>query len=126
MLTGARYGTNDLERAKTFYDGIAPLLGVKRVFERPEVIAYKGAEGAMFLIGKPFAGAATGGNGTQVTVAVNRRATVDEVHAKALELGGTCEGKPGIRGDDPNGFYGAYFRDPDGNKLVVFRMGPPD
>ncbi len=126
MLTGARYGTNDLEKAKVFYDEIAKLAGAKRLFERPDLVAYKGAEGGMFLIGKPFEGAATFGNGTQVTIAVQSRAIVDAVYAKGLELGGKCEGAPGVRGDDPNGFYGAYFRDLDGNKLVVFRFGPPD
>ncbi len=126
MLNGARYGTNDIEKAKVFYDEIAKIAGAQRVFERPDVVAYKGAEGGMFLIGKPFEGAASSGNGTQVTMAMQSRAMVDAVYAKALEMGGTCEGAPGVRGNDPNGFYGAYFRDLDGNKLVAFRFGPPD
>ena len=126
MLNGARYGTNDIEKAKVFYDEIAKIAGAQRVFERPDVVAYNGAEGGMFLIGKPFEGAASSGNGTQVTMAMQSRAMVDAVYAKALEMGGTCEGAPGVRGNDPNGFYGAYFRDLDGNKLVAFRFGPPD
>jgi catechol 2,3-dioxygenase-like lactoylglutathione lyase family enzyme len=126
MLSVARYGTRDIERAKTFYDGIAPLLGAKLVFQRPEVIAYKGGDGGMFLVGVPLAGEATIGNGTQMGFAAPNRAVVNAVHAKALELGGKCEGKPGIRGSDPNGFYGAYFRDLDGNKLLVSCFGPPD
>ncbi|OAN59351.1 MULTISPECIES: VOC family protein [unclassified Sphingobium] len=126
MISLARFGTRDLDRAKTFYDGIATLLGAMRAFDRPDVVAYKTADGGMLLIGKPFEGEATPGNGNQVGIQAASRATVDAVHAKALELGGTCEGKPGIRGDDPDGFYGAYFRDLDGNKLVVFRFGPPD
>jgi catechol 2,3-dioxygenase-like lactoylglutathione lyase family enzyme len=126
MQSAARYGTRDIERAKIFYDGIAQLLGAKRVFERPELVAYKGADGGMFIIGQPLAGEATAGNGTQVGLTAPSRAIVDAVHAKALELGGTCEGAPGVRGTDPNGFYGAYFRDPDGNKFVVSRFGPPD
>ena len=109
-----------------FYDGIAQLLGAKRIVDRPEVIGYKGPDGGMFLIGKPLAGEATVGNGTQMGFAAPSRAVVDAVHAKALELGGKCEGPPGIRGSDPNGFYGAYFRDPDGNKLLISRFGPPD
>jgi len=126
MLSVARYGTRDIERAKVFYDGIAQLLGAKRIVDRLEVIGYKGPDGGMFLIGKPLAGEATVGNGTQMGFAAPSRAVVDAVHAKALELGGKCEGPPGIRGSDPNGFYGAYFRDPDGNKLLVSRFGPPD
>jgi len=126
MLSVARYGTRDLERAKLFYDEIAALLGARRAFERPELVAYKGAEGGMFLVGKPFAGEASVGNGTQVGFGAKNRATVNAVHAKALELGGTCEGPPGVRGPDPNGFYGAYFRDLDGNKVLVSSFGPPD
>lgn len=126
MLAVARYGTRDLERAKGFYDVIAEMLGARRVIDRPEVVAYKGPDGGMFLVGLPLAGEATVGNGTQMGFAAKSRAQVDAIHAKALELGGTCEGPPGIRGSDPNGFYGAYFRDLDGNKLLVSRFGPPD
>lgn len=126
MLSVARYGTRDIERAKMFYDKITELLGAKLVFARPDLIAYRGAEGGMFLVGVPLAGEATVGNGTQMGFGAPSRAVVDAVHAKALELGGKCEGPPGIRGSDPNGFYGAYFRDLDGNKLLVSRFGPPD
>jgi catechol 2,3-dioxygenase-like lactoylglutathione lyase family enzyme len=120
MLNVARFGTRDLERAKVFYDAIAGLLDAKRVIDRPEVVGYRGAQGGIFLVGKPLAGEATVGNGVQVGFAATDRATVDAVHAKALELGGTCEGPPGVRGPDgPQAFYAAYFRDLDGNKLLV-------
>jgi predicted lactoylglutathione lyase len=70
---------------------------------------------------------ATAGNGNMASLVVDSRATVDALHAKALELGGSCEGPPGVRGDEgPGAFYGAYFRDPDGNKLAAFRIGPAD
>ena len=49
-------------------------------------------------------------------------AAVDAVHARALELGGSCEGPPGLRGPEEMGFYAAYFRDLDGNKLGVYFM----
>ena len=126
MIGMARFGTRDLDRAKIFYDAIAALLGAVRAFDRPDVVAYKSGDGGMLLIGRPFAGEASPGNGNQVGIPADSRAVVDAVHARALALGGQCEGKPGIRGDDPNGFYGAYFRDLDGNKLVIFRFGPPD
>lgn len=126
MLKVARFGTRDLARAKTFYDAIGELLGASRVLDRPEVAGYQSADGGMLLIGIPHDGEATAGNGTQVGMQAPSRDVVDAVHAKALKMGGKCEGKPGIRGDDPNGFYGAYFRDLDGNKLTVFRFGPAD
>lgn len=126
MQSIARFGTNNLVRAAAFYDELAGLLGAARAFERQNLVAYKGAEGGMFIIGTPFDGEATAGNGTQIGLQAPSRAVVDAVHAKALEMGGICEGKPGIRGDDPSGFYGAYFRDLDGNKLTVFRFGPAE
>lgn len=126
MISMARFGTRDLDGAKAFYDGIAELLGAVRAYDRPDLVAYKTVEGGMLLIGIPFEGDATPGNGNQVGIQADSRAQVDAVHARALELGGKCEGKPGIRGDDPNGFYGAYFRDLDGNKMTIFRFGPPD
>lgn len=126
MLHLARCGTNDLAKAKVFYDAIAELLGAKCVMERPDVIAYQGVEGVMFLVGTPFEGQASNGNGTQFGLLAGSRSLVDEIYAKALEMGGKSEGAPGIRGDNPNGFYGAYFRDLDGNKFTVYRMGPPD
>ncbi len=124
MLSVARYGTNDLARATAFYDAVSSLLGAARVMDREEVVAYKGPDGGMFLIGRPFAGEPSVGNGTQVGFRAADRATVDAVYAKAMELGGTCEGPPGVRGPDGvQAFYATYFRDLDGNKVMVMCMG---
>ncbi|MBD3666808.1 MAG: VOC family protein, partial [Kangiella sp.] len=62
----------------------------------------------------------TPGKGTSVALAAKSKEHVDELHAKALELGATDEGAPGNRTDN---FYGAYCRDLDGNKLCFFIMG---
>lgn len=124
MLSVARYGTKDLARATEFYDALAALLGARRVIERDDVVAYKGADGGMFLIGIPFAGEANVGNGTQVGFAAPSRDVVDAVYTKAMELGGTCEGPPGVRGPEGvSAFYTTYFRDRDGNKIMVMRVG---
>mgnify|MGYP003519930226 CR=1 FL=1 len=79
----------------------------------------------MLAIIKPFdKKAATVGNGTMIALAVESRAKVDEMHARAMALGAKDEGKPGLRGDEgPQAFYGAYFRDLDGNKLNCCYMG---
>lgn len=124
MLSVARYGTNDLARATAFYDEISALLGAQRVIARDNLVAYKSADGGMFLIGLPLIGQANVGNGTQIGFAAPSRAVVNAVYAKAMELGGTCEGPPGVRGPDgPSGFYATYFRDLDGNKVMVMRVG---
>ena len=124
MLGVARYGTHDIIRARDFYDAVAAQLGARRVIDREDVVGYRGPSGGMFLVGRPYAGEPTVGNGTQMGFEAQSRDVVDAVHAKALEMGGRCEGAPGVRGADPNGFYAAYFRDLDGNKVMVYRMGP--
>jgi catechol 2,3-dioxygenase-like lactoylglutathione lyase family enzyme len=124
MIRTARYGTRDLERAREFYDALAAILGARRVIDREELTGYQGTSGAMFVIGRPLEGEASVGNGTQMVFEAPSRMAVDAVHAKALEMGGTCEGAPGLRGAESMGFYAAYFRDRDGNKLVVVKIGP--
>src|SRR5262245_59726364 len=111
MLKSARYGTRDLPRARKFYDAITEPLGGKRVFDRDELTAYQSPAGGMFIIGKPLAGEATVGNGSQVVFEAPSRKAVDAVHAKALALGGKCEGPPGFRGPPEMNLYMAYFRD---------------
>ena len=123
MLTGARFGTRDIKRAIDFYDKVTAEIGATRVIERHGMAGYRGADGGIFLVGTPREGEASFGNGSQVMWAAPSRAAVDNAHAKALELGGACEGAPGPRGAAETNLYAAYFRDPDGNKVMVMRVG---
>lgn len=78
----------------------------------------------MLCVFRPFDGQpATVGNGVMAGLAADSREAVDRVHRKALELGGIDEGSPGLRAEGGDGFYAAYFRDLDGNKLDVFCYG---
>jgi catechol 2,3-dioxygenase-like lactoylglutathione lyase family enzyme len=124
MIGYVTLGTNDLQRAAAFYDKIAEAMGVSRMMENETFIAW-GAPGGGAGIGltKPFDGkAATIGNGVMVALQCKDQAQVDAVYNAAIAAGATDEGKPGPRGEIP-GFYAAYFRDPDGNKLNAFIMG---
>ena len=123
MLKTARYGTRDLAKARIFYDAVTAPLGAKRVLDMDNLSGYQGATGGMFVIGEPLHGEPTVGNGTQMVFEAPSRSAVDAAHAKALELGGRCEGAPGLRGPAEINFYAAYFRDPEGNKLVVVKQG---
>ena len=121
MIGYVTLGTNDLERGARFYDALAKELGTGRMMEWPGAIAW-GTPGGSPGIGltKPFDGnAASVGNGVMVALEAKDRDQVRRLHAIALENGGICEGPPGPRGE---GFYAAYFRDPDGNKLIAFLM----
>jgi catechol 2,3-dioxygenase-like lactoylglutathione lyase family enzyme len=117
-------GTDDLPRACAFYDGLLSLLGAKRYFETPRGVGWGvNPQQPMFSVMKPFDGQnASVGNGTMIALAAKDSAQVDALHAKALALGGSDEGAPGLRGDS---FYGAYFRDLDGNKIAAFCMQKP-
>ena len=125
MIGYVTLGTNDLERSAKFYDAIAAELGVPRFMEGETHVAWGVADGgAGIAITKPFDGnPASVGNGTMVALGAKDQAQVDRLHAIALDNGGTDEGAPGVRG---GGFYAAYFRDPDGNKLNAFCMPGPD
>lgn len=122
MIGYVTLGTNDLPKAVAFYDKLLAALGAKRMYETDRYVAYGTSEESSGLgITKPFDGKpATRGNGTMVALQVDSKTKVDAIHKLAIELGGTDEGNPGPRGD---GFYAAYFRDLDGNKLNCFCMG---
>jgi len=123
MLAYTTIGTNDLPRAAAFYDEVLGIIGAKRFMEYEQFIAWGSSQdGAGLGVTKPFDGqAATVGNGVMVALGADSRDTVDRLYAKAIELGGSDEGRPGLRFE---GFYAAYFRDLDGNKLNVCYMGP--
>jgi catechol 2,3-dioxygenase-like lactoylglutathione lyase family enzyme len=119
-------GTNDLPRAKSFYDTLLAEMGVSRLME----FGGRGYGWAasmdqpMLCIMTPYDGKpATVGNGVMAGISVPSRELVDRMHSKALELGGADEGPPGLRSEGGEGFYAAYFRDLDGNKLDVFCYG---
>jgi predicted lactoylglutathione lyase len=122
MIGYVTLGTNDLNKAADFYDALAKEVGVGRMMENDNFIAWGEPGGAAGIgITKPYDGkAATVGNGVMVALEAKDRAHVDRIHQLALSLGGTDEGAPGDRG---GGFYAAYFRDLDGNKLNAFVMG---
>lgn len=119
MLTGARIGTRDIRRAIAFYDAIATELGAVRVVDRHGLAGWRAANGVLFMVGIPRDGEATFGNGSQLLFEAPSRAAVDTAHMRALHMGGTCEGPPGPRGSGEHALYAAYFRDPDGNKVMV-------
>jgi catechol 2,3-dioxygenase-like lactoylglutathione lyase family enzyme len=130
MIGYAMLGANDAARAKAFYDPILALLGatVLTSYSSEKRTFYTaGAGQPMLAVGLPHDGkAASAGNGTMISLAAPSRAAIDKAYKLALAAGGADEGAPGVRGPNPNGFYGAYFRDLDGNKICVFRIGPPD
>jgi len=130
MIGYVTVGSNDLEKARNFYDALMPTLGAGRMFEFGDNFTMYGTGMGKpgLAICKPYNGdSATVGNGNMTAIACDTRAKVDAIHSKAMELGATDEGAPGLRGEEgEQAFYGGYFRDLDGNKLCAFRIGPAD
>lgn len=126
MLGYCTLGTDDLEAAAEFYEPIAHILGHVRIMESERNVMWGSpGKGAMFGVITPYDGApATAGNGTMFGFAADTDEQVDQVYQYALANGGSDEGPPGERSPQ---FYGAYFRDPAGHKLVAFhfRGEPP-
>ncbi|MEC8961531.1 MAG: VOC family protein [Pseudomonadota bacterium] len=113
-------GTNNLTRSAAFYEALFEGLGFTRQREYPGRAVYFGTEDDIQLVvitpadGQP----ATAGNGTMVALNVDSQEQVQRLHARAIDLGASDEGGPGPRGSDT--FYGAYFRDVDGNKIAFY------
>jgi len=123
MIGYTSLGTNDLKRSAAFYDALLADLKAGRILEFDDFIVWGSEAGTpAFSMHIPHDGRpASVGNGVMVALAATSRAQVDAVYKKAMRLGAADEGKPGQRAE--NGFYAAYFRDPDGNKLNVHHMG---
>jgi catechol 2,3-dioxygenase-like lactoylglutathione lyase family enzyme len=123
MIGYVTIGTNDLERAAGFYDEILSFFGGKRFMENERLIAWSAGENSPGVgVCTPYDGnPASVGNGMMVSLMASSPEQVKSVHSRAIELGGTDEGEPGQRF---GAFYGAYFRDLDGNKLCTFCMLP--
>ncbi|RCI80086.1 VOC family protein [Brucella anthropi] len=127
MFAYAMLGTNDLARAVRFYEPLMTILGQPRCWTGENGVSWGSLDDYArpgFCIGKPFNGAAaSAGNGVMLALRAPTKELVDQLYTVAIAGGGTCEGKPGLRPQYGPGFYYAYVRDPDGNKLAFACYG---
>ncbi|MEM7236967.1 MAG: VOC family protein [Pseudomonadota bacterium] len=118
-------GSNAVTDARGFYDAVMPMIGGKLIAEyMPHAFCYEMRDGGRVWVATPFDEAvADPGNGNMVGFKCNSEAEVRAAYETALSKGGTNEGDPGERPKYGPGFYGAYVRDLDGNKMsfVFFR-----
>lgn len=125
MFSHITIGTNDLAKTAQFYDAFFAPLGITRCFEQDRYVAWhREGEGGHFYICTPFDGASAGaGNGSMSAFWAPSREAVQQAYDAALAHGGSDAGPPGPRPNYSPDYYGAYVRDPDGNKLhVVLRI----
>ena len=126
MFSHIAIGTNDVRRAKTFYDATLGALGVEPgVVDGDRRVFYRTPTGAL-IVTQPIDGkAATVANGGTIGFACASPEQADAWHAAGVANGGvSCEDPPGLREGNGLKLYLAYLRDPDGNKLcALHRMG---
>jgi catechol 2,3-dioxygenase-like lactoylglutathione lyase family enzyme len=124
MFSHVHVGITNFKRSYAFYSVLVSDLGFELKFCRPEQSwagwVAPGNERPLFLIGLPFnREPANAGNGGMTAFLAPSREVVDNCYAIALKMGARCEGKPGLRAQYHADYYGAYFRDPDGNKICI-------
>lgn len=124
MLSHVFIGITDFDRALAFYQPIMDALQLRMKFCDPgkpwAAWMSKDAPRPLFVIGTAFdEQPATPGNGQMIALLAPNREIVNRCHALAMAQGGSCEGPPGLRAHYHPDYFGAYMRDPDGNKLCV-------
>lgn len=124
MFSHVFVGVSDFERALEFYEPLMTVLGLPQRFcdrSRPWA-GWQSEPGPrpLFLIGRPFdQNTHAAGNGQMTAFLASSRSIVSQAHAIAVAGGGSDDGLPGLRPSYHPNYFGAYFRDPDGNKLCV-------
>jgi predicted lactoylglutathione lyase len=123
MLSYVTIGVTDLEKSEAFYNKLLAPLGAKTLIKMERIIFIgKSMKEPMLAICIPYnEEVQNSGNGNMLALAPGSKEKCDEMYANAIALGATCDGEPGQR--IPDVFYGAYFRDFDGNKIVFNHFG---
>jgi len=117
MIHHVSLGTNDVTRARAFYDPLMALIGL-RVLKASASAVHYGASDIVFSLESPVDGRpASAGNGVHIAFQAPDRETVRRFHQTALANGGSDDGPPGIRANYNANYYAAFVRDPDGNKI---------
>jgi catechol 2,3-dioxygenase-like lactoylglutathione lyase family enzyme len=117
-------GSNDLARSRAFYDAVLPVIGGTLAFDyAPNAVCYQLREGRVWINRAHNGEPATIGNGSMVGLLCADDVEVQAAYARALANGGSDEGAPGPRPNYGPDFYGAYARDPNGNKMSFVFFG---
>lgn len=126
MFSHITVGSRDLERARRFYDVLLSPLGLVRRMVTPDggpaALCWVGTQASLprFYVYSPLDGElASAGNGSMVAFLAPSQDAVHTAYIDGLAHGGRDEGAPGPRPQYGKGYYGAYLRDPDGNKIHI-------
>jgi catechol 2,3-dioxygenase-like lactoylglutathione lyase family enzyme len=116
MIDHVSVPVSDLKRAAAFYEAVLATLGYAKLDDRPATVGF-GKKYSEFWINLRPSTIRVDSPGAHVALRAKSKGAVDAFHAAALVNGGASDGAPGLRGDAAEGYYAAFIRDPDGNKI---------
>jgi catechol 2,3-dioxygenase-like lactoylglutathione lyase family enzyme len=122
MIHHVSFGTNDVQRARHFYDPLMELMGLRRLKVDDGGVHYGTGEILFSLVTTVNGKAASAGNGAHVAFQARDRAMVKRFHELAMANGGTSDGEPGLRPNYDANYFGAFVLDPDGNKIEAVTL----
>src|ERR1700730_3446274 len=117
MIDHVSVAVRDLERAARFYEALLRTLGYAPLEVRPSTVGFGKRYPELWLNHRPAMPAVAVDSGAHVCMRAPTTTAVDAFHAAALAAGGSCDGAPGLRPQHGEGYYAAFVRDPDGNRI---------
>ena len=117
MIDHVSLAVRDLDAAARFYETVLGRIGYRRLEVRPATVAFGKRHGELWLNRRPDMGTIRQDSGAHLCLRAPDPAAVDAFHAAGLMEGGTSDGAPGLRPAHGQGYYAAFIRDPDGNRL---------
>jgi catechol 2,3-dioxygenase-like lactoylglutathione lyase family enzyme len=126
MIDHISIAVSDLARSTRFYEAVLGVIGYSTLDIRGATVGFGKQYSEFWLNARPDMPPVPRNSGTHICLRVRSTDMVDAFHAAALANGGTSNGPPGLRAHDgPNGYYAAYIRDPDGNRIEAVTFTPP-
>jgi catechol 2,3-dioxygenase-like lactoylglutathione lyase family enzyme len=117
MIDHASVGVRDLDRAGRFYEAVLGAIGYERLEVRPHTIGFGKKYPEFWINLRAAMPSVAADSGAHVGLRVRTSELVDAFHAAALAAGGASDGAPGVRPQHGEGYYAAFIRDPDGNRI---------
>lgn len=117
MIDHVSVGVSDLARSAAFYEAVLAPLGYARLEARPAAVAFGKKYSEFWINLREGMQPVPANAGTHIALRARDAATVDAFHAAAIVHGGSSDGAPGLRPQHGEGYYAAFIRDPDGNRI---------
>jgi catechol 2,3-dioxygenase-like lactoylglutathione lyase family enzyme len=119
MIDHVSIAVRDLDRATRFYEAVLGAIGYARLEVRPHTVGFGKTYPELWLNLRAAMAPLPDDSGAHVALRVRSTELVDAFHAAALAAGGSSDGAPGLRPQHGEGYYAAFIRDGDGNRVEV-------